>query len=148
MDSEWISDFKPLSTLQLSSGNVTVVFHLSSMRIQGALPQSIVDILQDPSILKVGITSSDFTKLKTGFGVDCYGTVDIQEMPIVKYRCSGNGMATLAGIFLQRRISKSQQRSQWERQVLHQPQLLYAANDALVTREIYLKVLRLPIDKQ
>ena len=47
------------------------------------------------------------------------------------------GVKKLAGIFLEARISKNQQTSNWENAELTQSQKLYAATDAWVCMEIY-----------
>ena len=48
----------------------------------------------------------------------------------------------MAGIILGCKISKSQQLSNWEAKELSQAQKMYAATDAWVCREMYLKLLR------
>ena len=47
----------------------------------------------------------------------------------------------MAAIILGERISKSQQLSNWEAQVLTEAQLRYAAIDAWVCREMYLTLI-------
>ena len=50
------------------------------------------------------------------------------------------GARNLSGMVLGFRISKRQQTSNWEAQTLNEAQLRYAATDAWVAREIYLKL--------
>ena len=48
----------------------------------------------------------------------------------------------MAAIILGYRISKTQQLSNWEADVLSESQCKYAATDAWVCREMYLKLMR------
>ena len=57
---------------------------------------------------------------------------DIQEKSVRK----------MAAIILGRRVSKSQQLSNWEAERLSDAQCLYAATDAWVCREMYLRLMR------
>lgn len=51
------------------------------------------------------------------------------------------GAKNLSGIFLGCRISKSQQTSNWEQDPLTHAQVLYAATDAWICREILSKMI-------
>ena len=55
-----------------------------------------------------------------------------------------NGVRTLAAQLLGFRISKGAQCSNWERSELAPAQILYAATDAWVCREIYLFLEKMP----
>ena len=52
-----------------------------------------------------------------------------------------NGLRSLTAIVLGFRISKSEQRSNWGRVQLSERQIQYAATDAWVSREIYLRLM-------
>lgn len=50
------------------------------------------------------------------------------------------GVRNLTAIFLQGRVSKAQQTTNWEREILNEKQIRYAATDAWVCLEIYNKL--------
>ena len=51
------------------------------------------------------------------------------------------GVRSLTAIFLEGRISKNQQTSNWDKEHLTEPQQVYAATDAWICLKIYDKLL-------
>ena len=67
------------------------------------------------------------------------GFVDLQQM-VGDYGIQCAGLKKLVAIILGYRISKRQQITDWEADHLTEAQQIYAATDAWVCREIYLKL--------
>ena len=67
------------------------------------------------------------------------GFVEITDITR-KLGYKNRGLRALAGLLLQGRISKAAQVSNWEREELTEKQILYAATDAWICREIYLRL--------
>ena len=65
--------------------------------------------------------------------------IDIAE-EAKKQQLDNHGLRNLAALILNFRISKGKRTSNWERDDLTSGQIRYAATDAWVSREIYLKI--------
>ena len=68
------------------------------------------------------------------------GFIDLQSY-VKDFGIESSGLKKLTAIVLGFRISKRQQVSDWEARELTEAQQIYAATDAWVCREIYLKLL-------
>ncbi len=125
-----------VSLLQLSNSYKTFLFRLNKLE----LPQEIITLLSDPSIIKVGVSIRDdikaLQKLKP-FEAD--GFIDLQDI-VNKYGIENYSLKKLAAIVLNIRISKAQQLSNWEAANLSDKQIKYASTDSWISREIYLKL--------
>ena len=126
-----------VAILQLSAGEKNYIFRLQLLGI----PKELADILSDPNIIKVGAAvKEDVRGLNAYTSFEGKGFVDLQEM-VGKYGIEVKSLKKMAAIILGERISKSQQLSNWEAQVLTEAQLRYAAIDAWVCREMYLTLI-------
>lgn len=104
------------------------------------LSAEICELFADENIAKIGISIRDDIKALQKI---CFFTpgsfIDLntiaQEMEI-----KNAGVRSLTAIFLESRISKNQQTSNWEKEVLTEQQIRYAATDAWVCLEIYNKL--------
>ena len=67
------------------------------------------------------------------------GFVDLQSM-VADYGIMDKSVRKMSAIILGKKVSKTQQLSNWEAQQLSGAQLKYAAIDAWVCREMYLKL--------
>ena len=111
-----------VALLQLSGRDKAYVFRLNLM----GLPAPLVSVLSDSRITKVGAAVKDDVR-----GLMYYrkftprSFVDLQKM---------------SAIILGKKVSKTQQLSNWEAPQLSGAQLKYAAIDAWVCREMYLKL--------
>jgi ribonuclease D len=137
-DTETRPNFKkgqnhPISLLQLSTSNQAFLFRLNKI----GLPQELLDILKDPSIIKAGVAIRDDIKgLIKLSSFTPLGFVDLQEY-VKDYGIEDNGLKKLASNILGFQISKRQQTSNWEEDILSPPQIEYAATDAWVCHEIF-----------
>lgn len=94
-------------------------------------------ILSAEKIIKVGAAVHDDVRgLQKYRNFDAKGFVDLQKM-VWEYGIKDKSVKKMAAIILGVRISKTQQLSNWEAEVLSESQMLYAATDAWVCREMY-----------
>ena len=106
------------------------------------LPQSIVDILADPAIIKVGAAVREDIRILqkiTPFKAENF--IELQDM-VKKFDIENFSLKKLAAIILNIRISKSQRLSDWEADELSDGQVRYAATDAWVCHEIYNRLMK------
>ena len=126
-----------VALLQLSVADRAFVFRLNMT----GLTEPLVNLLSSPRVLKVGAAIRDDIKsLQKISRFKPSGFVELQDM-VKDYNISDSGLRKIAGIVLGIQISKSQQVSNWERNVLTDAQIIYAATDAWVCHEIYRKLL-------
>jgi ribonuclease D len=95
-------------------------------------------LFADPAIIKTGVAvSGDIEKLHEVMRFTPAGFVDLGKLA-AKKGIKAMGVRTLAAQLLGLRISKGAQCSNWERSELTPAQILYAATDAWICREIFL----------
>lgn len=122
-----------VSLLQLSTNNDAYLFRLNKT----GLPDILADILANGSISKVGIAIRDDVRLlKQLHHFDEDGFIELQDY-VKQFGIENSGLSKIAGIVLNFRISKSQQLSNWENEILTESQQIYAATDAWAALEIY-----------
>ncbi|WP_372640930.1 3'-5' exonuclease [Ancylomarina sp.] len=122
-----------VALLQLSSFEKSFLFRLNRI----GLPFSIIDLLNDPEIIKVGAAIKDDIKgLQDITDFDGNSFLELQQY-VSSFGIENYSLKKLAAIVLKIRISKRQQVSNWEAVELSVGQLRYAATDAWVSLEIY-----------
>jgi ribonuclease D len=131
------SQSRKVALLQLSDDKRAYLFRLNKI----GLPESICNLLANPKVVKIGAAIHDDIKTLqrlTPFMPKSF--IDIQkvveEYGIMQYKA----LKTLSEIILNATISKGQRLSNWERHDLSDAQQRYAATDAWICREIYLKL--------
>jgi ribonuclease D len=122
-----------VSLIQMSTADTCFLIRLN----RTGMPNSLISFLENDEIIKVGLSLHDDNqalckrrKFKAGGFVDlqkCVGKFGIEEMSLQK----------IFAIIFAQRISKSQQLTNWENDVLTDKQKLYAATDAWACLEIY-----------
>jgi ribonuclease D len=122
--------------LQLATAEGVWLVHLRRLDY----PNVLWEILSDPSILKVGVSLDyDVKQLQLLHPFEPAGFLDLVSLSKpLGYKSAG--LRNLAGNILGFRISKGPKTSNWEREPLSEAQVAYAATDAWVGREIYLKL--------
>ncbi len=122
-----------VALLQLATQDRAIIFRLNKT----GLPRSLASLLENPDIVKAGAAIRDDIRLLQRLArFRPAGFVELQDM-VKDYLINDSGLRKLAGIVLGIQISKSQQVSNWEREVLTDAQLVYAATDAWVCHQIY-----------
>lgn len=122
-----------VALLQLATEARTFLIRLSKI----GFPCKIREFLEDPSRLKVGLSiKDDFHSLaKLGdFRPGCF--IDLQDY-VKDFRISDCSLTKVHAIVFGKRISKSQQLTNWEAPTLTAKQQEYAALDALACVNIY-----------
>jgi len=125
-----------VALLQLSGPDKAYLFRVGKMGLRRRLRY----ILSDPDILKIGAASlDDVRSLQRLAPFEGKGFVDLQKI-VWEWGISDKSVKKMAAHILGIRISKTQQLSNWEADKLSPAQQLYAATDAWVCREMYLKL--------
>ena len=123
--------------LQLSGGGKAYLFRLKKC----GLPRALASVLANPKVLKVGAaTLDDVRGLQKITRFSPKGFVDLQNM-VWEYGIRDKSVKKMAAIILGVKISKAQQLSNWEADHLSEGQQRYAATDAWICREMYLRLL-------
>ncbi len=126
-----------VALLQLSGPRKAYLFRLQTL----GLRRSLCSILSSKTILKVGAASMDDVRgLQKLRRFTPGGFVDLQKIAW-EWGIRDKSVKKLAANILGCRISKAQQLSNWEAAELSPSQCKYAATDAWVCREMYLKLL-------
>ena len=126
-------EYYPPALVQISDADCVYLFRICKTKT--LLP--LLPILESEAIFKSGVAIKDDVKeLKTMEDFEPSGFVEITDITR-KLGYKNHGLRALAGLLLQGRISKAAQVSNWEREELTEKQILYAATDAWVSRELY-----------
>lgn len=125
-----------MALLQLSGPDKAYLFRLHSV----GLPKPVAAILANPNIVKVGAAvKDDIRGLQKYLKFSAKNFVDLQIIG-QDYGIKDKSVKKMAAIIMGVKVSKAQQLSNWEAPVLSGPQLKYAAIDAWICREMYLKL--------
>ncbi len=132
-----------VALLQVATEDICFLFRLNHI----GLAPSIIRLLEDATLPKIGLSWHDdinslqkLGSFKTGHFIDIQHYVHdigIEDMSLQKI---------YANLFGQK-ISKRQQLSNWEADVLSDKQKIYAATDAWACINIYKEIIRLKRDK-
>lgn len=126
----------PVSLLQLAS--ITQAFLIRINKI--GLPKEIVDILMNSNVKKIGLAIKDDIKiLKKIAGFEPTSFIDLQDY-VGDFGIEARSLKKITAIVLDKRISKSQQVTNWEREELSEAQQIYAATDAWACLKVYNKL--------
>lgn len=127
----------PPALLQLAGENDVFVFQLQHLR----LPESLLEILADPNIIKAGVSLDyDISELTKLARFEPAGFVDLGEMA-EEVGLKNHGLRGLTAVLLGFRIPKTARTSNWAKDTLTPAQIKYAATDAWVGRKLYKKLL-------
>ena len=127
------------AVLQLVGERAAYVFQLRHCRLSKSLRR----LLANPKIIKAGVAwDRDVQELNMLAPFKPAGFVDVGGLA-KQAGCRNHGLCGLASLLLDFRISKSAQTSNWARATLTRTQLVYAATDAWVSRELYHKLQQL-----
>lgn len=123
--------------LQLSGAEKAFLFRIKKM---GAIPRRLCAIMANPNIVKVGAAIHDDVRgLQKFAGFQPQNFIDLQKI-VWEYGIRDKSVKKMTAIILGFKISKAQQLSNWEAENLSESQQKYAATDAWVCREMYLRL--------
>jgi len=124
-----------VSLLQLSNADQAFLFRLNYI----GLPNSLRKLLEDASVLKIGLALRDDLKALRRLGeFEPNGFIELQDIA-QENDVPHNGLKKLAAMFLKYRISKARSKrlSNWEAEHLGPKQVRYAATDAWICFKLY-----------
>ncbi len=125
-----------VALLQLSGPDQAFLFRIQKLNLR----RRICAILSNPEIIKVGAAALDDVRgLQRYRTFEARGFVDLQKI-VWEWGIRDKSVKKMAANILGVRISKSQQLSNWEAETLNPHQQIYAATDAWICREMYLKL--------
>jgi len=141
-DMEWKPNQSPtdnhkIALIQLSSATVCVLFRMLKM---GGMPQKLKDILCSESVTKIGhtVNESDAIRLWEEYGIVLNRIVDVKDLAS-QMGFYPLGLKPLTYQILGFHLDKSLAMSDWSSELTPE-QIQYAATDAWVTREIFLRL--------
>ena len=126
----------PPALVQLAASDVVYVVQLGALRDK----RWFRSIFSPGRIVKAGVsTDYDVKKLQEMHGFEPGGFVDLADLA-AKAGIRNRGLRGLAALLMGIRVSKGARRSNWGRRTLSESQLLYAATDAWLCRELYIRM--------
>ncbi|MBQ2380194.1 MAG: 3'-5' exonuclease domain-containing protein 2, partial [Akkermansia sp.] len=125
-----------VSLIQLSTADTCFLIRLN----RTGMPDSLISLLENKEIIKIGLSlHDDYQALCRRRKFKAGGFLDLQQH-VVRYGIEEKSLQKIFAIVFGQRISKSQQLTNWENDVLTDKQKLYAATDAWACLEIYNKL--------
>lgn len=122
-----------VALLQISSEEHCFLFRLNLTGL--TLP--VIMLLENPNVIKVGLSlRDDFMMLHKRAPFEQHSCIELQEY-IRTFGIQDKSLQKIYAILFAEKISKSQRLSNWEAEVLTQPQQQYAATDAWACINIY-----------
>lgn len=123
----------PTALVQIAAADRCYLFRLNKI----GFPPSLAAILSNARICKVGLAfKDDLAGLRRLHDFKPQNCVDLQSL-VSKYGILDLGLQKIFAIIFGKKISKSQQLTNWEADVLTPEQARYAATDAWATLRIY-----------
>jgi ribonuclease D len=130
-----------VALLQLATNKSAFLIRLNKI----GLPDCIIHVLTDETIIKIGVAiKDDILTLQSLRHFEPQSFVDLQKY-VKKFEIENASLRSLSAIVLKVKISKRQQLSNWENEVLTDAQKEYAATDAWAGRAIYQELNNLEI---
>ena len=126
----------PTCLVQAATASAVYLFQLRRPDIF----QIVAELLAAPRIVKAGVAlAHDLRSLKLVFP---FVEKNVLDLGVVARRCGldQTGLRNLAGIFLGFRVPKGNRTSNWAAAQLSAQQITYAATDAWVCRELFLRL--------
>ena len=127
----------PTALVQIATEERCYLFRLSKI----GMPEALAEVFANPDICKVGLAFKDdingLRRLRDFRPQNC---VDIQKL-VGRYGILDLGLQKIFAICFGKKISKSQQLTNWENVALTPEQACYASTDAWATLLIYKELL-------
>ena len=125
-----------VSLIQIATVKNVYLFRINKIEF----PDELLDIFSDIKIIKVGIAIHDDVRdLKRIKNFKERSFIDLNNLA-KNFGFISIGAKKLSALVLGIRISKKQQLSNWETELLSSKQIDYAATDAWICREIFIKI--------
>ena len=128
-----VGESYPPALVQLAASDGVYIFQLRHIKSYELL----AGILADKNVLKAGIAvDDDIKKLNQVFPLGPSGFVELASLA-AKAGIKNTGLRGLAALLFGFRISKQTKCSRWDAPTLAPEQIVYAATDAWICRELY-----------
>jgi len=128
---------KSVSLIQLSTQDVCFLFRLNALN---GFPLSLIKLLSNPDILKIGLSlRDDFQSMGRRLTFTPQGFLDLQKI-VQLHDIDELSLQKIYAILHGKRISKTQRLTNWEAPELTGSQKKYAALDAWACLKIYEKL--------
>ena len=125
-----------IALMQISTQKRCFLFRLQMI----GKNQLLKEFLENENIKKIGVAiHGDLRNLRVWSKFEPKNFVDLQNI-VGDYGIEELGLQKIYAIVFGKKISKSQQLSNWEAKILNRAQQVYAATDAWACRQIYLKL--------
>lgn len=125
-----------IALMQISTQKRCFLFRLQMI----GKNQRLKEFLENENIKKIGVAiHGDLRNLRVWSKFEPKNFVDLQNI-VGDYGIEELGLQKIYAIVFGKKISKSQQLSNWEAKILNCAQQVYAATDAWACRQIYLKL--------
>jgi 3'-5' exonuclease domain protein len=125
-----------IALMQISTQKRCFLFRLQMI----GKNQRLKEFLENENIKKIGVAiHGDLRNLRVWSKFEPKNFVDLQNI-VGDYGIEELGLQKIYAIVFGKKISKSQQLSNWEAKILNRAQQIYAATDAWACRQIYLKL--------
>ena len=121
------------SQIQISTDDTCFLFRLNYI----GFPESLKQFVSSPEVTKIGLSlRDDFGALRKRSSVEPVNFIDLQSI-VGSYGIDAASLQKIYAILFKKKISKGQRLSNWEADVLTEPQKKYAALDAWACLTIY-----------
>lgn len=122
-----------VSLIQISTDDTCFLFRLNYI----GFPESLKQFMSSPEVTKIGLSlRDDFGALRKRSSVEPVNFIDLQSI-VGSYGIDAASLQKIYAILFKKKISKGQRLSNWEADVLTEPQKKYAALDAWACLTIY-----------
>jgi len=123
------------SLVQIATGRAVYLFQLARLDCS----QALAEVFGDAHLIKAGVAlGRDLSELQPLFPFEPVNVVDLGDVA-KRYGLEQTGLRNMVGLFLSGRVTKGAQTSNWSLPHLSRSQVTYAATDAWVCRELYLR---------
>ena len=122
-----------VSLIQISTDDTCFLFRPNYI----GFPESLKQFVSSPEVTKIGLSlRDDFGALRKRSSVEPVNFIDLQSI-VGSYGIDAASLQKIYAILFKKKISKGQRLSNWEADVLTEPQKKYAALDAWACLTIY-----------
>lgn len=125
----------PPALAQVATARAVYLFPLQRLDFSATL----AELLAERAIVKAGVAlGEDLRQLQSLFAFEPAAVTDLGHVA-KRHGLKQTGVRNLAGIFLGARITKGAKTTNWAARRLTSQQMTYAATDAWICRELYLR---------
>ncbi len=130
-----VGESYPPALAQLATARAVYLFPLQQLDFE----PEIVEVMAAERVVKAGVSvKDDVRQLQKLYSFEGRSVVDLGDV-VRRHGLKQSGVRNLAALFLGYRVPKGSKTSNWAAKRLSQQQLTYAATDAWVCRELYLR---------